>query len=217
MTSCLKRIGAALSLSLLPLFTALPAVAGIVAIVETVAKDELFSSRFLLTVNLDKFRPVGSYTLIAPFDIGGAHWNVTGTAQFTGTAGFTSELLTLSGTYTHISNPHPGETSNSFFFSQSWNAWDVATDSLGNPDFAGTKTGTVFDVLQTHPGGDHEDRFLASFNIAASNLNDANGPKYFDTAFFDFTASHPIPLPAALPCLLAGLGGLAWLRRRSRG
>lgn len=206
----------ALAIGLLPSLAALPAAAGLVTQTQVSVLDEVFYSNFLLGNTLDDVRPAGAYTLTSPFNIGGIHWRVTGEIEYTGTTGLTSELLTISGTYVHMTNPHPGETENSYSFSHSWSAWDVATDGMGDPALVGTKFGTMFDEFQLHPGGDHLDRFSATFFLMASNPTDPLGPKLFNSAFFEFTSSHPVPLPAALPCLIAGLGGLAWIRRRQQ-
>lgn len=57
---------------------------------------------------------------------------------------------------------------------------------------------------------------LNSFSVGADQLSFFNGVDDFTIAGIDVSVA-PVPLPAAMPMLLAGLGSLAFARRRRRG
>ena len=56
----------------------------------------------------------------------------------------------------------------------------------------------------------------AAFDDLGAIQFELTGPEEIDVRFNSVTATTPVPLPAALPMLLAGVGGIAALSRRKR-
>lgn len=111
----------------------------------------------------------------------------------------------------------------------SYESLDFATAPFDNIRLSGFRGGTIVETRDIPVLGDIVDYDLTGFgNIDAFRISYTDAPFEIDNAMCDLPCSHgnidnfrltelaPVPLPAGLPLLMAGLGMLGLMRHRQR-
>ena len=142
-------------------------------------------------------------TVTSPqFDIAGASFSDIKNFNYTFSSGLKVDLADLTS---NVFNPTPA----------SWTTTTITSTTVGGSAVGDTDltTGFVF-------GGANNLKIAESqgtlFNIQVSNnlINPASGGVSNDFGYWKLESLTPVPLPAALPLLMSGLGMLAAVRRR---
>ncbi len=98
-------------------------------------------------------------------------------------------------------------------------------DDVGPKTFSITVDGTAFDLTLDYPEGgapDNGDLFLVSIGLhelastAVVDFNIDDGDGFGIDDFRIGSSVNPIPVPASLPLLAAGLGAMGWAARRRK-
>ena len=145
-------------------------------------------------------------TVTAPqFAIGGASFSQVKGFDYTFSSGLSVDLANLtSSTF----NPTPG----------SWTTSTITSTTVGGSAVGDTDLTTGF----TFSGANNlkiAESQGTLFNIQVANnlINPASGGVSNDFGYWKLESLTPVPLPAALPLLLAGLGMIGVVRRRRCG
>ena len=142
-------------------------------------------------------------TVTAPqFDIGGASFSQVSAFNYTFSSGLSVDLANLSSS---TFNPTPG----------SWTTTTITSTTVGGSAVGDTDLTTGF----TFSGANNlkiAESQGTLFNIQVANnlINPASGGVSNDFGYWKLESLTPVPLPAALPLLLSGLGLIGAARRR---